>query len=108
MPRRTGRLERGETAPGSGFANGLRVDLRIIFGESVRRARQEAGLTQRDVESRTGIKQHSISEIESGKQNPTLSTMSVLATCFGKELSSMLSRDDNTSKRKNSSAKLAR
>jgi transcriptional regulator with XRE-family HTH domain len=38
----------------------------LEFGHAIRRAREEAGLTQRDLERRTGIDQTRISRLERG------------------------------------------
>lgn len=48
-------------------------------------ARQKKGLSQRDVEARTGIKQPVIARVESGAGDPQLSTLIKLAeACGGK------------------------
>ena len=75
---------------GAAYVDGYGVDLRITFGERFRHARQRAGLTQREIEARTGIKQTYVSEIESGKQNPTLGTMVALAVAVGTDVRSLL------------------
>ena len=80
----------GQDGSAARFADGLADDLRVCFGSNLRIAREKAGLTQSDVQVRTGIKQYYISQIENGQQNPTLGTMTVLAMAVGKNLSSML------------------
>lgn len=90
MPRKTVSGDAGPDAPGATFAGGQAVELRILFGNNFRSARQKAGLTQRDIEARTGIKQHYVSQIESGKQNPTLGTMAALAGSIGKDVIALL------------------
>ena len=74
----------------SRLADGLSNDLRVCFGANLRVARLQAGLKQGDIEARTGIKQHYVSQIENGKMNPTLSTLAQLAVCVGKPVSLML------------------
>jgi transcriptional regulator with XRE-family HTH domain len=64
--------------------------MQLLFGENFRQARTKAGLTQRDVEAQTGIKQAYISQIEGGKHNPTLGTMMVLAHAVGKDVRALL------------------
>jgi transcriptional regulator with XRE-family HTH domain len=64
--------------------------MQALFGENFRQARTKAGLTQRDIEAQTGIKQAYISQIEGGKQNPTLGTMMILAHAIGKDVRVLL------------------
>jgi DNA-binding XRE family transcriptional regulator len=90
MQRKTASGDGGPDAPGAKFADGQAVELRTLFGSNFRAARQKAGLTQRDVEARTGIKQHYVSQIESGKQNPTLGTMAALAWSVNKDVINLL------------------
>ena len=74
--------------------------LQIAFGENFRRARIKASLTQHDIEAHTGIKQAYISQIEGGKQNPTLMTMTTLALAVGKEVRALLKQPPSPAKRK--------
>lgn len=90
MPKKTASGDGGPDAPGAAFADGQAVELRVLFGTNFRVARQKAGLTQRDIEARTGIKQHYVSQIESGKQNPTLGTMAALAWSVNKDVIGLL------------------
>ncbi len=80
----------GPGASGARFADGLTDDLRLCFGTNFRAARERAGLKQSDIEARTGIKQHYVSQIENGRQNPTLGTLSVLAASVGLNVGAML------------------
>jgi ribosome-binding protein aMBF1 (putative translation factor) len=50
------------------------------------RARNEAGLTQKELSSRTGIDQAILSRIENGNANPSLKTLDRLAKGLGKKL----------------------
>jgi len=54
---------------------------------SVIELRMAAGLTQRQLAARSGVQQADISRIEAGDANPTLATISILASCLGAELS---------------------
>src|SRR5579871_5396706 len=90
MPRKTSSGDGGPDAPGAKSADGQAVELRALFGNNFRAARQKAGLTQRDIEARTGIKQHYVSAIEGGKQNPTLGTMAALARSVNKDVIGLL------------------
>ena len=48
--------------------------------------RYEQEMTQKELAARAGTKQSSISRMESGNYNPTLSFLQKIATAFGKEL----------------------
>ena len=48
--------------------------------------RKRRGLTHRQLSARSGIQQSEISEIEGGRANPTLSTLSAVARALGAEL----------------------
>jgi len=49
--------------------------------------RRQRGLTQRQLSTRSGVQQAEISRIEGGRANPTLSTLTALASALGGELS---------------------
>lgn len=49
-------------------------------------ARQETGLTQRELSERTGIAQSDISKLENGNANPSIRTLKRLAEAMGKQL----------------------
>ena len=49
-------------------------------------ARQETGLTQRELSERTGIAQCDISKLENGNANPSIRTLKRLAEAMGKQL----------------------
>ena len=49
-------------------------------------ARQEAGLTQKELSDRTGIAQSDISKLENGNANPSIRTLKRLAEAMGKHL----------------------
>ena len=52
----------------------------------VLRARNEQNLTQSELAKRTGLRQSNISRIEKGQSLPSISTLSKIATGFGKQL----------------------
>lgn len=79
-----------KNAPVAEFADGAADQLRMAFGQNFRHARERAGLTQGDIEAHTGIKQHYVSQIESGKRNLTLDTMTALALAVGKDVRTLL------------------
>lgn len=49
-------------------------------------AREAAGMTQKDLAAATGLKQQSISRIETGDTNPTFATLATLARGLGKKM----------------------
>jgi transcriptional regulator with XRE-family HTH domain len=59
------------------------MDIRKLVGRNVARLRQEKGLTQEDLESRSGFSQQYLSDLERGKRNPTVVTLYELAQALG-------------------------
>jgi transcriptional regulator with XRE-family HTH domain len=59
------------------------MDMRKLVGRNVARLRQEKGLTQEDMESRSGFSQQYLSDLERGKRNPTVVTLYELAQALG-------------------------
>lgn len=55
------------------------IEYAIIIGENIANAREEAGYSQKQLAQLTNIDQADISKIESGKANPTLSTLLKIA-----------------------------
>jgi len=49
------------------------------LGKNLRRARQQAGLTQEEVAERSGVHSTEVSRIERGKRDPRVSTLERLA-----------------------------
>ena len=63
---------------------------RTYFGLNFARARQDAGLSQRDVRDKTGLTQGWVSSIELGRANITIDTMAVLARLVGVDVTELL------------------
>lgn len=59
-------------------------------GERVRSARTRAGLTQRQLAARAGVRQPNIAAIESGRSRPTTSTLDKLLTAAAVRPSTVL------------------
>lgn len=54
--------------------------------QSLIRARQESGISQKELAAKTGIQQAHIRHIETGAGNPTVKTLAKLAKGIGKKL----------------------
>jgi transcriptional regulator with XRE-family HTH domain len=65
-------------------------DLPHLIGERLRAARTEQGLSVGGLAQAAGIGKGSLSEIENGTRNPTLSTLYGLANALGRPLSWLL------------------
>lgn len=56
-----------------------RMDMRKLVGKNFARIRREKGLTQEQIEERSGFSQQYLSGLERGKRNPTVITLYELA-----------------------------
>lgn len=61
-------------------------DLRVALICEIIEARNEKGLSQRDLEELSGVSQPVIARMETGKTNPTLDTVMKLLAPLGKRL----------------------
>ena len=59
------------------------MDMRKLVGRNFARLRRENGLSQEDVEARSGFSQQYISGLERGRRNPTVITLYELAHALG-------------------------
>jgi transcriptional regulator with XRE-family HTH domain len=55
------------------------MDMRKLVGRNFARLRRAKGLTQEDVEARSGFSQQYLSDLERGRRNPTVITLYELA-----------------------------
>ncbi|KXG84207.1 helix-turn-helix domain-containing protein [Agrobacterium bohemicum] len=55
------------------------MDMRKLVGSNFARLRREKGLTQEEVEARSGFSQQYLSSLERGRRNPTVITLFELA-----------------------------
>lgn len=53
------------------------------LGENLKRIRTEKGISQSDIAKSLGVSRGFVSNIENGKRNPTLATISRLAKAVG-------------------------
>ena len=65
-------------------------DIKLIVGQAIAEAREEKGMSQRDLSSASGVMQADISKIEKGKGNPTLTTLQKLAKSLGRTVASLM------------------
>lgn len=61
-------------------------DLRVAFMGELIKARKERGISQRELERLSGVKQPIIARIESGTVSPKLDTVMKLLAAMGKKL----------------------
>jgi transcriptional regulator with XRE-family HTH domain len=59
------------------------MDVRRLVGRNFARIRKEKGLTQEQVEERSGYSQQYLSGLERGQRNPTIVTLYELAQALG-------------------------
>lgn len=59
------------------------MDMRKLVGQNFARIRREKGLTQEQVEERSGFSQQYLSGLEQGRRNPTVVTIYELSLTLG-------------------------
>lgn len=59
------------------------MDMRKLVGRNFARLRREKGLTQEQIEERSGFSQQYLSSLERGLRNPTIVTLFELAQALG-------------------------
>lgn len=62
-------------------------------GERIRRARQRAGLTQQELAELIGTTDKSISALETGRVEPSISQMQAIATSLNKPIATFTGED---------------
>lgn len=73
------------------------MDMRKLVGRNLTRLRREQGLTQEELEARSGFSQQYLSGIERGKRNPTVITIYELAQALGVSHLELMRPDDGDS-----------
>lgn len=71
-----------------------------IIGENVRKARETAGLTQDEVQTRTGIAAPHLSRLEAGRHLPSLKTVKRVAEALGVDVCELLPKPSRPRPRK--------
>lgn len=64
--------------------------MRKLVGENFARLRKERGLTQEQVEERSGFSQWYISSLERGRRNPTIISLYELANSIGVRVADLI------------------
>lgn len=59
------------------------MDMRRLVGRNLARIRRAQGLTQEQLEQRSGFSQQYLSGLEQGRRNPTVVTLYELAQALG-------------------------
>lgn len=59
------------------------MDMRQLVGRNFARIRKEKGLTQEQVEAKSGYSQQYLSSLERGRRNPTVITLFELSQALG-------------------------
>ena len=59
------------------------MDMRKLVGRNFARLRRDRGLTQEQVEVRSGFSQQYLSSLERGRRNPTVITLYELSQALG-------------------------
>jgi len=59
------------------------MDMRRLVGRNVARLRRASGLTQEQLEERSGHSQQYLSDLERGRRNPTVVTLFELSQALG-------------------------
>jgi transcriptional regulator with XRE-family HTH domain len=70
------------------------MDMRKLVGRNFARLRRENGLTQEEVEARSGFSQQYLSGLERGKRNPSIITLYELALALDVSLTELIAPDD--------------
>jgi transcriptional regulator with XRE-family HTH domain len=70
------------------------MDMRKLVGRNFARLRRERGLTQEEVEVRSGFSQQYLSSLERGRRNPTVITLYELAQALGASPVDLIEPDD--------------
>lgn len=70
------------------------MDMRLLVGRNFARLRREKGLTQEEIESRSGFSQQYLSSLERGRRNPTIITLYELSRALGVSHIDLVRPDD--------------
>ena len=71
------------------------MDMRKLVGRNFARLRREKGLTQEQVEERSGFSQQYLSDLERGRRNPTIITLYELSQALDVSHVALVEPDDD-------------
>lgn len=66
----------------------------MTIGDRIKKIRKSQGLTQKQLENKTGINQANIRKYESGRQNPKFETLEKIAKALGVSVLSLMDMDE--------------
>lgn len=75
-------------------------DFELPFGAALRRVRLAAGMTQEQLGLEAGVQRNFISLIETGQNQPTISTIAKLARALGMKASELVAAAEESDTRK--------
>ncbi len=70
------------------------MDMRQLVGRNFARLRKARGLTQEDIEARSGVSQQYLSSLERGRRNPTVITLYELARVLEVTVADLVQADE--------------
>lgn len=70
------------------------MDMRRLVGRNFARIRREKGLTQEQIEERSGHSQQYLSGLERGRRNPTVVSLFEIAQALGADPVALLAPDE--------------
>lgn len=70
------------------------MDMRQLVGRNFARLRKARGLTQEEVEARSGVSQQYLSSLERGRRNPTVITLYELARVLDVTVADLVQADE--------------
>jgi transcriptional regulator with XRE-family HTH domain len=70
------------------------MDMRQLVGRNFARIRRAKGLTQEEVEARSGISQQYLSGLERGHRNPTVIMLYEIAQVLGVSVAELVQPDE--------------
>jgi transcriptional regulator with XRE-family HTH domain len=71
------------------------MDMRKLVGRNFARIRRAKGITQEELEARSGFSQQYLSSLERGRRNPTVITLYELAQALGVSHVELVKPDGN-------------
>ncbi len=70
--------------------------MRVLVGKNFARLRKDRGLTQEQVEERSGFSQWYISSLERGRRNPTIISLYELANALGVTVADLIAESGSS------------